>query len=39
MNGKEKYPHLFAPAKFNGMQVKDRVVMLPMGTNFARASG
>lgn len=32
MNG---YRHLFTPITINGMRLKNRIIMPPMGTNFA----
>jgi 2,4-dienoyl-CoA reductase-like NADH-dependent reductase (Old Yellow Enzyme family)/thioredoxin reductase len=34
-----KYEHLFAPFTVKGMTVKNRVMMTPMGSNFASADG
>ena len=33
------YKYLFEPLKINSMELKNRVVMCPMGTNFAEESG
>ena len=35
----QKYSTLFSPLKLKGLTIKNRVVMMPMGTNFARADG
>ncbi|MFK8260133.1 FAD-dependent oxidoreductase [Erwinia sp. AnSW2-5] len=36
MNG---YRHLFTPITINGMRLKNRIIMPPMGTNFAGLNG
>ena len=33
------YEHLFSPLRIRSMQLKNRVVMSPMGSNFAKSSG
>ncbi|USL57598.1 FAD-dependent oxidoreductase [Pantoea ananatis] len=33
------YPHLFTPLTINGMTLKNRVIMPPMGTNLASLNG
>lgn len=35
----EKYAHLFSPMTIGNMTVRNRVVMMPMGTNFAKENG
>ena len=33
------YPHLFSPLTINGMTIKNRIIMPPMGTNLASLNG
>ena len=33
------YPHLFSPLTINGMTIKNRMIMPPMGTNLASLNG
>ncbi len=33
------YPHLFSPLTINGMTIKNRIIMPPMGTNMATLNG
>ncbi|HBV3146457.1 TPA: 2,4-dienoyl-CoA reductase, partial [Klebsiella pneumoniae] len=33
------YPHLFSPLTINGMTLKNRIIMPPMGTNMATLNG
>ncbi|WP_154949816.1 oxidoreductase [Klebsiella grimontii] len=33
------YPHLFSPLTINGMTIKNRIIMPPMGTNLASMNG
>lgn len=33
------YPHLFSPLTINGMTIKNRIIMPPMGTNLAILNG
>lgn len=33
------YPHLFSPLTINGMTLKNRIIMPPMGTNLASLNG
>ncbi|WP_159098010.1 oxidoreductase, partial [Klebsiella pneumoniae] len=33
------YPHLFSPFTINGMTLKNRIIMPPMGTNMATPNG
>ncbi|WP_367297837.1 FAD-dependent oxidoreductase [Loigolactobacillus coryniformis] len=35
----EKYPHIFQPLTINGMTLRNRIVMPPMGSNFANFDG
>lgn len=39
MEGKLKYPKLFEPAKIGNVKLRNRLVMLPMGTAYATAAG
>lgn len=34
-----RYPHLFSPGHIGGMELRNRIVMAAMGTNFAAADG
>ncbi|EJE99956.1 oxidoreductase [Liquorilactobacillus mali] len=34
-----RYPHIFEPITINGMTLKNRIVMPPMGSNFANYDG
>ena len=36
---KNNYPHIFEPFKVKKMTVKNRIVMVPMGTNFSEQNG
>jgi 2,4-dienoyl-CoA reductase-like NADH-dependent reductase (Old Yellow Enzyme family)/thioredoxin reductase len=36
---KSKYPHIFEPLTVKRMTIKNRVVMMPMGTNFGEQNG
>ena len=33
------YPHLFSPLTINGMTLKNRIIMPPIGTNMATING
>ena len=33
------HPHLFSPLTINGMTLKNRIIMPPMGTNMATLNG
>ena len=36
---KSKYQHIFSPMTIRHMTVKNRIVMMPMGTNFGEQNG
>ena len=36
---KNKYQHIFSPVTIRHMTVKNRIVMMPMGTNFGEQNG
>ena len=36
---KNKYQHIFSPMTIRHMTVKNRIVMMPMGTNFGEQNG
>ena len=36
---KSKYQHIFSPMTIRHMTVKNRIVMMPMGTNFGEQDG
>ena len=36
---KNNFPHVFSPLTIRGMTLKNRVVMMPMGSDFAGHDG
>ena len=36
---KNQYKHLFEPLAVKNMRLKNRIVMMPMGTNFGEQNG
>ena len=36
---KNDYPHIFSPLTVNNMTIKNRIVMMPMGTNYGEQNG
>ena len=36
---KKKYEHIFSPLTVKRMTMKNRIVMMPMGTNFGEQNG
>ena len=36
---KNDYPHIFSPLTVKNMTIKNRIVMMPMGTNYGEQNG